>query len=81
MKTKTKLEEVLEKYFPQGKYTNKYFHSSDAHKTIEGDTYITYKWYDSERIELILGGDNGEYTVTITSDSEKVETLIKSIIR
>lgn len=76
-----KLKEVLDKYFPEGKNRNKYFYSSDAHKAIEGDTYICYRWYDSNRIELYLGGDNGEYCIIVTDDAEKIETLIKIITR
>ena len=70
------MEELLEKYF---KNKMCYFHSSDAHKNIEGDTYLTYKFYNG-KMELYLGGDNGEICLCVSNDLEKIETLIKTII-
>lgn len=72
------LEDVIDKYF---KERNKYFDSSDAHKSIEGDTYLTYKKWGDGRVELYIGGDNGEVCITVTDNPENLETLIKIIAR
>lgn len=71
-------EEVIEKHFKDGKV--KYFHSSDAHRNIEGDTYLMYKKYGDGRIELYLGGDNGEMCITVTDKPEKLDMLITNIV-
>lgn len=72
------IQEILDKYF---KDKMCYFQSSDAHKNIEGDTYLTYKKYGEGRIELYLGGENGEICLCVTDNVEKLENLIKLIIR
>jgi hypothetical protein len=48
-------QQVLDKYFKDGKTL--FFHQSDRHHSIEGDTYL--KFEKNGGIELWLGGDNG----------------------
>ncbi len=72
------MQELLDKYFKDKKTC--YFQSSDAHKNIEGDTYLTYT-KSGDRIELYIGGDNGEVCLCVTDKVEKLETLITNIIR
>lgn len=73
------IDRVIEKYFKGER--SRYFHSSDAHRNIEGDTYLTYRNSDRGRIELYLGGDNGECCITVTDNPDKLETLITNIIK
>lgn len=72
------MKEILEKYFRDEKI--KYFHQSDKHKQIEGDTYLRYSFGSGGYIELWFGGNNGEVCLTCTNDPEKIETLIKLLI-
>lgn len=69
-------QEVLEKYFKDNKML--YYLSSDSHKAIEGETYLTYK--KTGKIELWFGSDNGEFCLLCTNDGEKLEALIKALI-
>lgn len=71
-------EDVLYKYFRDERM--KYFHSSDAHKNIEGDTYLTYRKYGDGRTELYLGGNNGEVCLCVTDNAEKLDSLINLIL-
>lgn len=75
------INDVLDKYFRDKGIKVLYFHSSDAHKDIEGDTYLTYKKYGDGRIELWVGSDNGELCLTVTDNPEHLESLIKIIAR
>lgn len=75
MKTMT-TQEVLEKYFKDKKQL--YYQSSDSHKNIEGDTYLTYK--KTGKIELWFGGDNGEVCLLCTNNAEQLNSLIKAMI-
>ncbi len=68
-------QEVLDKYF---KDEQLYFQSSDALTSIEGDTYLRYQ--KTGKIELWFGGNNGEVCLLCTTDGDKLEALIKSII-
>lgn len=70
------IQEVLDKYFSE---KMKYFQSSDAYKNIEGDTYLTYR-KNLDRIELYIGGDNGEVCLCVTDNAKKLETLITELI-
>lgn len=75
------LQEVLDKYFRDERMV--YFHQSDHHKQIEGDTFLRYyekSGYGGKKIELWFGGDNGEVCILCTDDPEKLETLINLII-
>ncbi len=72
------MQELLDKYFKDKR--TYYFQASDAHKNIEGDTYLAYSKY-GDRIELYIGGDNGEVCLCVTDKVEKLETLITNIIR
>jgi hypothetical protein len=69
---------VLDKYFAEERI--KYFHSSDAHQNIEGDTYLRYD-NNGDRIELWFGGDNGEVCLIVTKDAEKLDQIITGITR
>lgn len=69
-------QKVLEKYFKNDKML--YFQSSDAHKNIEGDTYLRYQ--KTGKIELWFGGNSGEVCLCCTTDGEKLESLIKAMI-
>jgi hypothetical protein len=71
------IKDVLEKYFAE---KVKYFHSSDAHQGIEGDTYLTYTKHGDGRIELYFGGDNGEVCLAVTDNPQKLQILIEAII-
>ncbi len=69
-------QEVLDKYFKDGKQI--YFQSSDAHRSIEGDTYLRYA--KTGKIELWFGGNNGEVCLKCTTNPEELENLIKDLI-
>jgi hypothetical protein len=71
------MKEILEKYFKDEKI--KYFQSSDAHKNIEGDTYLRYE-SRVPKILLWFGGYNGEVCLKVTDNPTELENLIKSII-
>ena len=69
--------DVIRKYFADGEVLH--FCDSDAHALIEGDTYLRYRITNTT--ELWLGGDNGEVCLMCTNDdSERLETLIKTIL-
>ncbi len=72
------IQEVINKHFRDDKTL--YFHSSDAHKNIEGDTYLTYSKHGDGRIELYFGGDNGEVCITVTDSPKKLDLLIGNIL-
>jgi hypothetical protein len=65
-------QQVLDKYFKDGKTL--YFHQSDRHHSIEGDTYL--KFEKNAGIELWLGGDNGEVCILFTRDGDVLEKAI-----
>lgn len=69
-------QEVLDKYFRDGKTL--YFQSSDAHRMIEGDTYLRYA--KTGKIEIWMGGNSGEVCLICTNDAKALENLIKSIV-
>lgn len=69
-------QQVLEKYF-KGERTL-YFQSSDAHHSIEGDTYLRYE--KTGKIEIWFGGNNGEMCLLCTTDGERLENIIKAMI-
>ena len=69
-------QEVLNKYFKEGK--NLFFQSSDYHKMIEGDTSLRYE--KTSKVELWFSGNNGDVCLIATTDGEKLEAVIKSII-
>ena len=71
-----KLQEILDKYFTDGK--SLYFRSSDSLSNIEGDTYLRYR--KNGTIEIWFGGNNGEVCIYCTTDPIKLEALTKSII-
>lgn len=73
---KKSTEEVLQKYFKDGKHL--YFRSSDALSQIEGDPYLAYE--KTGRIELWYGGHNGQVCLLSTTDGDSLEALILSII-
>ena len=70
-------QEVIEKYFRDGKYIM-YFQSSDAHRSMEGDTYLRYEKVGT--IDLYIGGNSGEFCLLCTRKGEKLEEVIKAII-
>ena len=67
------MEEILHKHFRNEKVL--YYHSSDAHKRIEGETYLKYE-SSMGKIELWFGGENGEVCLLCTNDSEKLDKAI-----
>ncbi len=69
-------QEVINKYFRDGKQL--YFQSSDALRSVEGDTYLRYA--KTGIIELWFGGDNGEVCILCTTNGEKLEEIIKALI-
>lgn len=71
---------VIDKYFREDK--NLYFHSSDAHKTLEEDPYLRYdrRTCGGNRVVLWVGGCNGEIAIKVCTTPEELETLIKAII-
>lgn len=71
-----KLTYVISEYF---KERCLFFHSSDEHKNIEGDTYLTYQRI-GDKVALYFGSDNGEICITVTDNAQKLETLIRNII-
>lgn len=72
------MKEIIYKYFRDDKTL--YFHSSDAHHDIAGDTFLYYKW-DGERIELWFGGTNCDTVpIKVCSTPEDLEEIIKAII-
>lgn len=70
--------DVIDKYF-EGERC-KFFHSSDAHHNIEGDTFLTYV-LKGDKVELYMGGDNGQLCLAVTGNPQKLTTLIEAIIR
>lgn len=68
--------DVLDKYF-KGERTL-YFQSTDAHNSIEGDTYLRYK--KEGHVELWFGGNNGEMCLLCTTDPERLDAIIKAMI-
>jgi hypothetical protein len=73
--------DVICKYFRE--YHFFYFHSSDTHHRIEGDTYLKYVYnndLENLRTELWLGGTNGEMCIRVCSTPKELEDLIKVII-
>jgi hypothetical protein len=73
--------DVVYKYFREDKIL--YFHSSDAHHNIEGDTYLKYVYnssFEFLRTELWIGGTNGEMCIRVCSTPKELENLIKAII-
>ena len=71
------MDEIIYKYFKDSETLH--FHSSDAHSSIEGDTYLRYRKNNSD-VELWIGGNNGEVCLICTDDIETLEMLIKIII-
>lgn len=71
------MNEILYKYFRDD--NTMYFQSSDSHKDIEGDTYFRYN-RSNGKIELWMGGNNGEICLCVASSHEKIEQVIKAII-
>ena len=69
-------QEVIDKYFKDGKAL--YFQSSDAHKSVEGDTYLRYE--KTGIIELWFGGNNGEVCLYCTNNGDKLKQVIEAII-
>ena len=81
MSKKKSFSDVIYRYFREDKIL--YFHSSDAHHIIEGDTYIRYAYDNSIEIlrtGLWIGGTNGEICIRICSTPKELENLIKAII-
>jgi hypothetical protein len=70
------IQQVLDKYFKDEKTL--YFHQSDQHSAIEGDTYLKYA--KNGGIELWMGGNNSEVCILFTRDSEVLEKMIYLII-
>jgi len=66
------------KYFKEEKFL--YFHSSDAHTDIEGDTYLKYNKRLDGRIELSFGGNNGEVCIKVCQDIHEMDKVITAII-
>lgn len=76
LEVKTETQEVIDKYFPDGK--TKYFQQSDAHQQIEGDTYLRYE--KDGGILLWFGGNNGEVCILHTKDGNKLKSIIELLI-
>jgi hypothetical protein len=72
-------EEVIENHFGDYEKT-KYFQSSDAHKKLEGDTYLRYHKRQDGRYELFMGGDNGEICLKVLDNPAEMQELIKLVI-
>lgn len=70
--------DIIEKHFKDERF--KYFQSSDAHRNIEGETYLTYTKNGADRIELYMGGNNGELCLIVTSDAEKLDLIITNLL-
>lgn len=73
--------DIIEKYF-KGERTL-FFHSSDLHKNMAGDTYLRYEFKASslgERVVVWFGCDDGEMPIKVCSTPSKLEELIKAII-
>lgn len=76
-----KLDQIVDRHFKDSRTL--YFHSSDAHRAIEGDTYLRYEYMPGPtglRVALYLGGDNGEICTTVQGDPNKLDLLIKTLI-
>ncbi len=70
--------EVIEKHFKEDRMI--YFHSSDALRAIEGETFLRYR--KNGVLELYFGGNNGEVCIgcfRFDSDGERLNNLINSI--
>jgi len=73
---KETIRNILYKFFKNEKTI--YFHSSDHHKQIEGDTYLRYNM--NEKVEIWFGGNNGEVCLVCTNNVTTLEKLLSSII-
>ena len=71
------MEEVLQKHF--GEDRNMYFHSSDAHKMLAGDTYLRYE-QQGDRVVLWFGSDFDEVPVKVCSTADDLERTINALV-
>lgn len=68
------MDEVLTGHFKESETI--FFQQSDAHKTIEGDSYLRYKKWGAA-IHIWYGSDNGEVCLLVTESPVKVDRLIR----
>ena len=68
---------MLDKYF---KDKMCYFRPCDTHFNLEGDTYLSYRIINS-MVELTMGSDNGEMIICMSDNVERIEAIVKNIIR
>jgi hypothetical protein len=69
-------QEVLDKYFRDER--TKYFDQPDALRSINGDTYLTYK--KDGGIQLWYGTNDAEVCLMITRDGEELENMIQMML-
>lgn len=71
-------ESVINKHFKDERVM--YFHSSDRHKMLVGDTYLRYE-YEADRVTLWEGGTHfEEFPVKVCSSPEDLEKTITAIV-
>ena len=64
------MDEVINKYFKDDRVM--FFHSSDAHKMLAGDTYLRYE-YQGDRVILWYGSDYEEVPLKFCRSGEELE--------
>lgn len=71
------LEDVLDKYFKEGKIL--YFHPADS---IFDDQYLRWEYHRNERGKILIsvGSNEGEVRVNIFTDPKDLENFIKLVI-
>ncbi len=69
--------DTIQRYFKDSHTL--FYHSSDEHAGIEGDTYLRYELI-GKRVRLWFGGENGEVCLIITESETKLENIIRELI-
>jgi hypothetical protein len=71
------LEDVLDKYFKDGKIL--YFHPADS---IFDDQYLRWEYHRHERSKILIsvGSNDGEVRLKIFTDANELEQFIKLVI-
>lgn len=71
------LEDVIDKYFKEGKIL--YFHPADS---IFDDQYLRWEYHKHERGKILIsiGSNEGEVRVNIFTDPKDLENFIRLVI-
>ena len=75
------MEEILYKHFRDEKVL--YFQSSDAFRTLAGDTYLRYGYFqgNKENVLISIGSDQIDETpIKICTTPDELDNLIRAIV-